>query len=655
VTHGSSYRADIDGLRTVAVMPVVAFHLWPHSVPYGYLGVDIFFVISGYLITAILIRDIQTASFSFRHFWARRVKRLFPAMSVVLSVCLISGYFVLYADEWKSLARQTLSVLTFSANVFMWRYANNYWGESAETMLMLHTWSLAVEEQFYILFPVVLIVLSKYCRHRFGKQPDFALSAFLLFALIASFLLSLYGAVFHKSAAFYLLPTRAWEILVGCSLASCMCSSRRESFTVHPWRRYFATFGLGLVMVAYSADLSLAGGAMVNAILACLGTVVILAFSVPREAFAGKILSIPSVVFLGKISYSLYLWHWPVIVFGRYVGDFSGLTLLLTSVSLATVTYLSIECQTRFLADGTFFKVFCLLLLMVGISLLLPFVIQRTAIRYDVPQFCWAASVDPRRPTNWEEFQGSFRQGLILADRNTIDRLDVLQIGDSHSSMFFPAVEKACKSLHLSFGFYGASAGASPFFVAENRSPYDYSAHGWTPEDRQEFDRVRREFLSRYRPRIVIVCSRWEFQFERLGFKDIDNHLKQLLSAAPDSGFVFVGQPPVVPHGIDGFKSGFLDLPILRAQTENGCIRRQRMAANDIVKKFCQEHRNCWFVGSEHLFLDGPVVKFLDEKTMLYDDDDHLSIDGSLRCTDIFLACLRDLLPKTKFTQKQVP
>ena len=118
---------------------------------------------------------------------------------------------------------------------------------------------------------------------------------------------------------------------------------------------------------------------------------------------------------------------------------------------------------------------------------------------------------------------------------------------------------------------------------------------------------------------------------------------------------MFVGQPPVLPHGVGGFKSGSLDLPILRSQTEVTYIRGQRIAANRLVEKFCQEHQNCWFLDSEHLFLEGSVINFLNERTMLYDDDDHLSIDGSLRCTDIFLDCLRDLFPEKKFAQTRVP
>jgi peptidoglycan/LPS O-acetylase OafA/YrhL len=206
---GSGYRPEIDGLRALAVVPVVMFHLGL-GFPGGFVGVDVFFVISGFLITGIIRRGIEHESFSLAEFWERRIRRIFPALFVMVVATLAVGSWLLLPNELEELGMSSVAQAFLLANVYFWR-DTNYFAGPAEFKPLLHTWSLAVEEQFYLFFPLVLSFFRQLSRKKL----------FALFTAVAltSFAGSVYGAFFHAGATFFLLPTRAWELLIGCMLA----------------------------------------------------------------------------------------------------------------------------------------------------------------------------------------------------------------------------------------------------------------------------------------------------------------------------------------------------------------------------------------------------------------------------------------------------
>jgi peptidoglycan/LPS O-acetylase OafA/YrhL len=335
-----NYRPEIDGLRAVAVIPVVLFHLCPTLVPGGFVGVDVFFVISGFLITSIILRETEAGTFTLRNFWMRRIRRLFPALAMLLLVVMGSGLFLLYEDEWRALGEQVMAVLILWANVFLREETGDYWGSAGESMALLHTWSLAVEEQFYLLFPLVMLGLLK-----LGKK--WILPA-LLIGTLSSFGFGLWRLGSDPSAAFYLLPSRAWELFVGALLATWIW--RRKTDLKSSW---LAELGLITVLVSYWF---IQGGADFpgwKALLPVLGTALVLAFGNSEKSVAGRMLSVSPLVFLGKISYSLYLWHWPIIVFWRFQTqeDVSELRYALPiaglSVVAAVLSYYFIERPFR--------------------------------------------------------------------------------------------------------------------------------------------------------------------------------------------------------------------------------------------------------------------------------------------------------------------
>lgn len=630
----NSYRADIDGLRAFAVLPVIAFHLRPDLVPGGYLGVDVFFVISGFLITSILLRQMDDSAFGFRAFWMRRMKRLFPAMAIVLTFTVLSGYFILFGDEWKSVSHQALAVVGIAANIFMWRNANNYWGETAEQMPLLHTWSLSVEEQFYFLYPLGLFLLVRF-RRRW-------VSVIVISATVISLVLALVWGPLHSAASFYLLPTRAWELFVGCILADRLHKGMLFSTR---WSGAIAGFGLmGLGTSYFIADHSV-NLTCAHQMLACSGAALILAFSEPGIGFAGKVLAFGPIVFIGKISYSLYLWHWPVIVLGKHVGDFGSLALFAVSLIFATVTFFLIESPARHLANRPFLWICGVLSVGTIASLASPFLVERHGLAYAKPEFWYNLNLAPLEGigvARIDKFEGDYRQGLILADRRTVERLDALVLGDSHSLMFFPAIKRSCETLNLKLGFYGAANGTSPFYVLDDNPADYYRQGGWEPAQRLEFDQCRRDFLVRFRPRTIFVCARWALYIDQLEVEELVRHIESLVASAPDSSFIFVGQPPELPFGGTGFTSGVLDVPPWRGFDENPAVTEARSRSHSVIRKVCNRLRRCRFVETESMFSGSRGVRFRVDEEMWYSDDDHLSVTGSLQCVSAFEQCLTD-------------
>ena len=299
------YRADIDGLRAIAVLLVVAYHIGLPAFTGGFVGVDIFFVISGFLISGILLREQAVGTFSIVRFYERRVRRILPALVAVLIFVFIAGYFALLPSEMKELGQSILAALFSAANIFFWK-SSSYFQAPALSKPLLHTWSLAVEEQFYVVFPILLLLL-----HRLPRR--YLKLAILLMAL-ASFAASATGVYTHAGATFYLPHTRAWELLLGTILALEIVPPPRSSLA----RNLTAATGLALILIAafvFTGQTPFPGSA---ALLPCLGATLIIAAGVTGPSAIGKLLSTPPFVFVGLISYSLYLWHWPLLLVNKF-------------------------------------------------------------------------------------------------------------------------------------------------------------------------------------------------------------------------------------------------------------------------------------------------------------------------------------------------
>lgn len=297
-----AYRPDIDGLRAVAVVPVILFHAGAQWLPGGFVGVDIFFVISGYLISAIILREVGEGSFTFAGFYERRIRRIIPALLVMLLVTVALFQVFALPDQAVGAAESGLAALFSVSNFYFWREMG-YFAPAAEFLPLLHTWSLAVEEQFYLLFPPVLLVLT---RLRWDVRRS------LLVGTLLAFGASLWLSHSKPSVAYFLLPARAWELGLGALLAAGVVPPLRSALL-----REFAPIS-GLAAIVFSlfwirSDMPFPGWV---ALAPCFGTALII-HSGGRSWLANNLLSARPVVFVGLLSYSLYLWHWPILAILR--------------------------------------------------------------------------------------------------------------------------------------------------------------------------------------------------------------------------------------------------------------------------------------------------------------------------------------------------
>ncbi len=331
------YRPDIDGLRAIAVLSVVIFHAFPTVLSGGFIGVDIFFVISGYLITGIIFKEKQGNSFSLAYFYSKRVRRIFPALLLVLIFCLIIGWVALTADEYKQLTRHAAGGAAFINNVVSWR-ESGYFDNPAETKPLLHLWSLAIEEQFYLFWPLIFIHLL-----RFTKAILFSIS----FLLLTSLTYSLWKIGIDPVGDFYSPLTRFWELLIG-GLLSCLLTTKSKFLEDN--HEFLSVAGSLLILISlFSIDKkSSFPGAW--ALLPTLGAFLIIWSK--NSLLNKKILSSSILVWIGLISYPLYLWHWPLLSFARiFEGTTPSVTmrigLVLSSVLLAFGTYKIIEKPIR--------------------------------------------------------------------------------------------------------------------------------------------------------------------------------------------------------------------------------------------------------------------------------------------------------------------
>ncbi len=338
-----TYRADIDGLRAIAVLLVVAFHAFPTVVQGGFIGVDLFFVISGFLISTIISEQLDAGSFSFAQFYVRRIRRIFPALLLVMASCLAFGWFALLASEYAQLGKHLAAGAGFVSNFVSWR-ESGYFDNAADTKPLLHLWSLAIEEQFYLLWPALLWLAFRY---RLQRLTLCVLLVLLSFALNVGLVHS------NPVATFYSPATRCWELLAGSMLASFASARGRNAGAATVWQQGCSLLGVMLLatgLLLINRERAFPGG---WALLPVTGAVLILAAG-PAAWFNRVVLAQPVLVGLGLISYPLYLWHWPMLVFA-HLAQYNATppwptraAAVALSIVLAALTYRWVERPLRF-------------------------------------------------------------------------------------------------------------------------------------------------------------------------------------------------------------------------------------------------------------------------------------------------------------------
>ena len=440
------YRREIDGLRALAVVPVILFHAGFQTFSGGFVGVDVFFVISGYLITTIILFELEQGKFSIINFYERRARRILPALFFVMLACLPFAWFWLLPSDMKVFSKSLVAVSLFSSNILFWR-ESGYFDTAAELKPLLHTWSLAVEEQYYVLFPVFLMLFW-----RLGKRWILGL---LAAAFVSSLVLAQWASLAKPSAAFFLLPTRGWELLIGAFAAFYFSNRNRKDFS-----RGLSEVGgwLGVVLIfyavfTYSKDTPFPG---FYALVPTVGTVLIILFAT-QQTTVGKFVGNKAFVSIGLISYSAYLWHQPLFAFARHRSLFEPshtvfLTLSFLALLFGYCSWRFVEMPFRRKRKFSRTTVFSTSLIFSLSFILFGFIgYIKDGWEYRVPPYVnevikEAKPVTASCPDN--------KSDCVIG--NNDKDIDFVLIGDSHAGRYAYAFEKLTNEFGFSFKYIAA-------------------------------------------------------------------------------------------------------------------------------------------------------------------------------------------------------
>lgn len=641
VMHAASdtYRPEIDGLRAVAVVPVIFFHMGVAGFGGGYVGVDIFFVISGFLITKILHRNILLGNFSILGFYQNRIRRIFPALISMLTFSLVVATFVLMPRDLKDYGQSLVASASSFSNVYFFAKAN-YFDSAAELKPLLHTWSLSVEEQFYFIFPLFLFCLR-------NASFRWRLGAIVGLATI-SFLLSVYQVETSPAAAFYLPFSRAWELLLGALGALFLDQSKKGAF-----REWLSIFGLSAILLAvvnYDRATPFPGAA---ALLPCLGTLLIL--STGPETSVGRLLALPPLRFVGLISYSLYLWHWPVLSFARYYyfGTLDLLQLagcLITTIGLSVFSWRYIELPFRSRRHN--FNRNILFGFAGGAALSLSFVGLLYHLSNGFPQrlpaqvrtFSAAAfDINPDRARCDHRSASSIQREDLCRIGARGGRETFVVLGDSFADALVPSIDIAASKLGIS-GLVLTSAGCYPL-VGIRQEATDCSTFT---------DAAFKLIMGRTDISSVVLIGRWTSAVEgtRFGENAVDrlfitdqysahpgyeenvltfrrgwDRTLALLKGRRVLTVAFLPEQPFnVPRRLA--LESYRDLPLSKGVDVSTYNQRQARTRQELVK--LSLHDEMKIVDAGRVLCDSSNCPVFESGTVLYYDDNHMSRTGAI-------------------------
>jgi peptidoglycan/LPS O-acetylase OafA/YrhL len=633
------YRPEVDGLRAIAVLAVVLFHAG-FGCSGGFVGVDIFFVISGYLITKLIWFDLENGHFTFAHFWERRARRILPAFLVVTISTVAAGWFYLLPSDFRSLGRATASQALFAANIHYW-LDSGYFATASEEKPLLHTWSLAVEEQFYFIVPFLLLTVYQMHRFRCRKGIVFLLGL----GSVLSFCTSLYGVSYYPSAAFYFLPTRAWEMLFG-SLAAFMPNASVVLPKTRWHREVISLASLTLIVVSiafYTESTPFPG---IAALLPCSGAAFLIWVSQRSETMTptivSKCLSWRPLVFVGLISYSLYLWHWPLLAFARYMSPVAlsvgqRLTLCGIGTVLAIVSWKYVEGPFRNRSLATSGRS---MLLFAGLGLVTIWTVGLTVyLNSGFPQRVpphWQEMIEVSSDISFNQQQTAvdIRSGRFLrigvTDESIIPSLFVW--GDSHAMAAMPAFDSLLKESG------GSGLGATYSSTAPILKWYKVTPWG-LGKDAVEFNDAIFDYLKEHPIKDVFMVAFWSaYQDEKGAFSVSfnDGLLKTVreLHALGCRPWIVLDVPN---HSID-IPRALLRSAVLHEGSQGDltslCSKPESVQENDgMDKRLIAEIINSGgrVIDPKPIFLDKQSRYYVvqSEGVPLYRDKQHLTVKGA--------------------------
>ncbi len=635
-----NYRADIDGLRAIAVVSVVVFHTFPSWMKGGFIGVDVFFVISGYLISTILFENLNNGTFRFFEFYSRRIKRIFPSLLLVLIVGYIAGWFVLFADEYRQLSKHIVGGASFTSNFILLR-ESGYFDNDAETKPFLHLWSLGVEEQFYIVYPVLLWLAWK---------KKFNILYVTLLVAITSFYLNMSGVNRDAIATFYSPQTRFWELMCGSLLAWLMVYKKETLYEIKSdidvWLT--AVFHeksknsegssinnlsslIGMLLIVYGCvriekNLDFPG---VWSLIPVLGSVLIILSG--QQAWINKhILASRILVWIGLISFPLYLWHWLLLSLTRIIqGDTPDITIrivtIFISILIALVTYKFIEIPIRS-GDHGKHKTVTLLLIMIIIGFVGYITYKQNGfdfrndvyaegryngdighVKYlkhmsDKYFLCTPEEIANNAPVEFEHIR--------CMQSMPAQRVDVALIGDSHAEHLFVGIADALPDKNVAYYIR-----SSPPFM-----------------NNPDFKKIYATLAEMTSLKTVVLTMHWISKIDQVpADSTLDSELIKIIDFLSGAGknIYLIDDVPTFPFdptkcvGRFRFTNDTLcNIPYSLARIQkNVYINHLNHVVNErpfvqvlSVEKYICEHENC---------------SMLNGNLLLYRDAHHLNINGS--------------------------
>lgn len=529
------YRAEIDGLRAIAVIPVILFHAGFGHFSGGFVGVDVFFVISGYLITTIILSEMERGTFSIINFYERRARRILPALFLVMFVSLPFAWLWLLPSDMKDFSQGLVAVSSFSSNILFW-LKTGYWSPASELNPLLHTWSLAVEEQYYVLFPLFLMMMWRY-------RKRWILSSFMAIA-VTSLAVAQWGSFNAPTATFYLLPTRGWELAIGAGIAFYFLYRKQEIRTLLSHKSVDETFALlGLLMIAYGVFVFDENTPFPGfyALVPTIGTGLIILFS-SSQTIVGRLLATKPLVSIGLISYSAYLWHQPLLAFARHrslvePSEFTFVILAFLSLPLAYISWRYIEKPFR--TRGVFDRKSIFLFSTIGTILFIAIGIAGHLSNG------WDSRVDDRflvkdkqTDCNAAEFHPDKVCNLVDKDLNA-----TILIGDSHAGALAYEMQAAFERNNASL-LHLRKVGCPPIeniYRADN-GPVKKLGN----ESCYQFNKGMYHFIESHKEiRNVVMSARWTLNMEGTRFNNQEGGIEK--REDPHFDLVVNGKPEYHP------------------------------------------------------------------------------------------------------------
>lgn len=658
-----AYRKDIDGLRAVAVLSVVGFHAFPLWIKGGFIGVDVFFVISGFLISTIIFTNLQNGTFTFSGFYRRRIRRIFPALALVLAFCFAVGWFWLLADEFRQLGKHIASGAGMVSNFVLWGEAG-YFDKSAETKPLLHLWSLGIEEQFYIIWPFLVWLLWKTKIKLMRPMLAIACGS-LAFSISA-------GKI--AGSDFYSPLSRFWELMAGSLLAlhalngAAMAAGNPDVLRAPEMRSFplsFAAIRSRLPDIYAFAGICLlgCGYALITkasvfpgkwALLPVMGAVLILTAG-PAAWFNRVILSNRLLVWVGLLSYPLYLWHWPLLSFARIIGGETPsasvrVSLIVVSFVLAWMTYIFVERPLRFGIRGGL-KVVTLLTTMaiLGFAGWIVYVQEGYPLRAFNQKFAsFSQSIKTTdRAKECFEIPYAYNRAddwyCVLGAPDSVR--SYFAYGDSHALSFLPALEKYAHVKNLGIEFTGTSGCPPLLGIQSMRGKKGIEKYNCRLLNERVFSHVKSNHIKN-----VILIARWVYYTGSISrpaeFNAIArDELQKTSKASSSADFAWAVRNTVARYGSIGVNVIFVADNPQQIREPKDILRLGKGVErkyNEFSVSAAEHVKNQQFVNGLLSAQNAQILNFdsilcgeqncplVRDSRFIYSDDDHLSVYGSL-------------------------